>query len=175
MRFARRLSAAVLLAAALPVAAQVINPPVDYTDAWWAGASENGWGLNIVQHAGNATTRARLVIAWFTFDPRAPDPNTADTSDFQPLWILGVCEFTSNTSCTGDLQVDMGTPFSQPWLQTSHVTRKIGTGSITWTDANNATFTYIVNPAAVTTVPNPDPGAGLPAFSGSKSITRLGF
>jgi hypothetical protein len=175
MRFARRLTLAALLAAALPVAAQVVNPPVDYTDAWWAGPTESGWGLNIVQHAGTSTASARLVMAWFTFDPRAPDPNTADTTDFQPLWILAACTFTSTTACNGDLFVDMGTPFSQPWLQTSHVNRKIGTASLTWTDANNATFTYNVNPGAVTTVPTPDPGAGLPNFSGSKSITRIQF
>lgn len=174
MRFARHLSAAILITATLPAAAQVINPPVDYTDAWWAGASESGWGLNIVQHAGSATSSARLVAAWFTFDPRAPDTTTADTTDFQPLWILlAGCGFTSNTSCTGPLFVDVGTPFAQAWVQTAHANRQIGTATLSWSDANTATFTYNVNPPAG--LPATDPAFGLPAFSGSKSITRIQF
>jgi hypothetical protein len=165
---------AATLAAALPVSAQVINPPVDYTDAWWAGAAESGWGVNIVQHAGSATASARLVAAWFTFDPRAPDPTTADTTDFQPLWILlSGCTFTSNTSCNGPLFVDVGTPFAFAWNQAAHANRQIGTATLSWSDANNATFTYNVNPPAG--LPATDPAFGLPAFSGSKAITRIPF
>ena len=186
MRFDRHLSAAMVrlilagvfattVAATLPVAAQVINPPIDYTDAWWAGLSESGWGVNIVQHAGSSTSSARLVAAWFTFDPRAPDTTTADTSDFQPLWILlAGCGFTTTTSCTGPLFVDVGTPFSSPaWNQAAHSNRQVGTATIAWSDANNATFTYNVNPPVG--LPSTDPAFGLPAFSGVKSITRIPF
>ena len=28
------------------------NGPLDYSDMWWAGQSENGWGVSITQHGG---------------------------------------------------------------------------------------------------------------------------
>jgi len=38
---------------------------VNYTDLWWGGASESGWGIAITQQA---TT---MFLAWYVYDAAA--------------------------------------------------------------------------------------------------------
>ena len=59
----RALLTAVLLALAVPAAAQSV-PAANYTDMWW-NPSESGWGISFAQHASN-----QVFAVWYTYDPR---------------------------------------------------------------------------------------------------------
>lgn len=168
-RLLRRLAAALALIAsclALPAAADS-TPATNYSDMWYL-PSESGWGVSFVQHASN-----KVYAVWYTYDPRvsasAPDPS----SNFVPLWIVlaGGGTWTSPTSFTGPVYVTNGVPFSQAGSNTT--VTPVGTFTFNFTDANNGTFTYSIAPPAG--LASTDPAFGLPAFSGTKSITRQSF
>ena len=160
--------AAVGLSPALPAAAA--TPATNYSDMWYL-PSESGWGLSFVQHANG------LVYAvWYTYDPRvnasAPDP----AGNFVPLWIVlaGQGTWTTPTSFTGPVYVTSGTPFSQAGSNT--VVSQVGTFTFNFSDANNGTFTYnIAPPSSGCNDATSCPAFGLPAFSGTKSITRQSY
>ena len=162
----RKLTAAFLLALALPAAAQVV-PATNYTDLWDNSATESGWGVTFVQHASN-----QVQAIWFTYDPRQPD----GSGHFKPLWIvMPGGTWTSPTSITGDAYVTLGTPFGQPWaytLATLPVT-KVGTFTFTFSDANHGSFLYTIIPPG--NLAPTDPAFGLPAFAGTRPISRNAF
>lgn len=171
--FTRPLRLIAACAAALGlVAAQPGNaatPATNYSDMWWLPA-ENGWGISFVQHSDG------LVYAvWYTYDPRVnaapPDP----TSNFVPLWIVlaGQGSWTTPTSFTGPVYVTNGVPFSQTGSST--VTSQVGTFTFNFSDANNGTFAYNIAPPANCTDASSCPAFGLPAFSGTKAITRQSY
>ena len=161
--------AAVLgLAAALPAAA-ASTPATNYSDMWYL-PSESGWGISFVQHSNG------LVYAvWYTYDPRvnasAPDP----TTNFVPLWIVlaGQGTWTTPTSFTGPVYVTNGVPFSQTGSSTQ--VSQVGTFTFSFSDANNGTFAYNIAPPANCADATSCPAFGLPAFSGTKSITRQSY
>src|SRR4051812_29580569 len=96
----RTLLATLLVAAALPAAAQA-EPAANYTDLWW-NPNENGWGLTITQHPSN-----QIWAIWYTYDPRKQDPSGAN----KPIWInMPAGTWTSPTSVTGDVFVLNGMP-----------------------------------------------------------------
>jgi hypothetical protein len=161
----RRFLACALLVLAFPAAAQSV-PATNYSDMWYLPA-ESGWGVSFVQHAGTN----RVYAVWYTYDPREPDAGVA--GNFRPLWIVlaGVGTWTSPTSFTGPVYVTHGMPFNQAGSNTT--VSQVGTFTFNFSDASNGTFTY--NIAAPAGLPSTDPAFGLPAFSGTKSITRQSF
>ncbi len=161
---------AVLAAAVLPHAGAQVVPAADYTDLWWGGESQSGWGISFTQHA--ATRKAFAV--WYTYDPRTPEASTAAGADFVPLWFaMPDCAWRTATSCGGDLYVTVGSPFATPWSPAAHQAVVTGTYTFTFADANTGTFAWTVAPPAG--LPATDPRAGLPASSGTKAIVRQPF
>jgi hypothetical protein len=159
----RRFLVPVLLAAALPAAAQSV-PNANYTDMWWL-PSESGWGVSFMQHNGSGQAYA----TWYTYDPRERDPATGQ---FKPMWVvMSGGTWTSPNTITGRAYLLNGTPY----LQSGSNRRVTDVGSFTFTfaDFSNGTFTY--NIAAPAGVASDDPAFGLPAMSGSRSITRFAF
>lgn len=69
------------------------SPPAGIPGAWWAGQSENGWGLSLVQHANV------LVAGWYYYG-----------NSGQPTWaIMPGCNWnTSFTSCSGQVIASTG-------------------------------------------------------------------
>jgi hypothetical protein len=159
-----KLVAASILALALPVAAQS-TPATNYSDMWYL-PSESGWGISFVQHGTN-----NVYAVWYTYDPRQADSSTA--GNFAPLWIVlaGAGNWTTPTSFTGPVYVTNGIPFSQTGSNTT--VTKVGTFTFNFTDANNGSFTYNIAPPSG--LASTDPAFGLPAFSGTKAITRQSF
>jgi hypothetical protein len=155
-----RLLAAAALAAALPAAAQSV-PAANYTDMWW-NPSESGWGLSITQHP--ATNQVYAV--WYTYDPREPD----GSGQYKPLWIvMSGGTWTSPTSLTGPVYVTNGVPFNQAGGKTAQ--NQVGSFTLSFANASSGTFSYNIAGSGS----GSEPGAGLPAFSGSKSIVRQSF
>ena len=143
------------------------TPATNYSDMWYLPA-ESGWGVSFVQHPNG------LVYAvWYTYDPRVSD--SANAGNFVPLWIVlaGNGTWTTPTSFTGPVYVTSGVPFSQTGSNT--VVSQVGTFTFNFSDANNGTFAYNIAPPANCNDATSCPAFGLPAFSGTKSITRQSY
>jgi hypothetical protein len=159
----RKLLIAALVAATLPAAAQSV-PNANYTDMWW-NPSESGWGISFMQHTGSNQAYA----TWYTYDARQFD---AASGQYKPLWIvMPGGTWTSPNRITGDAFVLNGTPYNQSG--TNKKITRVGTFSLTFSDASNGTFQYdIAPPSGLATN---DPAYNLPPMSGSRSITRFAF
>lgn len=126
-----------------PSLAQYLSPAaanIDYSDLWW-NANESGWGLNIVQHASR-----NIFAVWFTYGPGG-----------KPAWyVIPGGTWTSATTFTAPMYSTSGPAASEATFDQSRVkTTLVGTATLTFSDASNATFAYTVN-----------------GVSGTKSITR---
>lgn len=122
----------------------------NYTDIWWGGESESGWGIQITQHRSN-----NIFAAWYTYDQ----------SGNQLFIVMSGCDLIpfSNNVCSGRLYRTTGTPFNEPSFAGASSTL-IGTGKFIFTDTNNATFDYTINASA-----------NNPTTTIRKKITRFPF
>jgi|GEM_PF-1938188 len=101
-----------------------------YQGLWW-NPNESGWGMTITQH-GNT-----IFAAQFTY-----------TDTGQPIWyVISNCPLsTSTNTCTGDIyKVIGGTSPTVAWNGDNKVTSKVGTGTLTFSDASHGTFDFIIN------------------------------
>jgi hypothetical protein len=108
------------------------NPP-NYSDLWWRSPdnSESGWGVNLT-HQGNF-----LFLTWFTYG-----------ADGKGLWLEALLtpSGTAGTTWTGTLNRDSGASFStNPWPSASHVVTPVGSVTLTFSNASNASFMYTFN------------------------------
>jgi lysyl endopeptidase len=104
---------------------------IDYTDLWWGGDSQSGWGLNIMQHA----TR-NIFAVWYTYDATG-----------RMMWyVLPGGTWTSPTSFTGNIYATTGPAGNAASFDPNAVTRRIvGTGTLNFSDANNGTFAFSID------------------------------
>jgi serine protease len=116
----------------------------NYQDLWWnaPAGSESGWGLNI-------TEQSNIIFAtWFTYDV-----------DGSPLWLSMTAASVSANAYSGTLYRTRGPAYDAvPFRPSSIVTTPVGSGTLTFSDGNAATFAYTVN-----------------GIAQSKSITRQVF
>jgi hypothetical protein len=160
----RRFAATVLLALALPAAAQSV-PAANYSDIWFL-PTENGWGVSFNQHTGTN----QVFAVWYTYDPRESD--AAVPSNSRPMWVaMSGGTWTSPTSITGAVYILNGVPFFQSG--SNRVQTQIGSVTFNFTSASTGTFTYNIAPPAG--LSPGDPAFGLPAVTATKNITRLSF
>ena len=113
---------------------------IDYTDLWWNPA-ESGWGLNLIQHP------SRIIFGvWYTYG-----------LDGKRTWfVMSGGQWTSANTYTGDVQRVAGPSYAVSPFDASKVVRtSVGTATLTFSDANNGTFSYTIN-----------------GVSGSRAITR---
>lgn len=108
------------------------NPP-NYSDLWWRSpaGSESGWGVNLA-HQGNF-----IFATWFTY-----------AADNNGMWLEALLTPSGTTGnlYAGTLNQDKGASFSTtPWPSSSHIVASVGTASLNFTDAANASFSYTVN------------------------------
>ena len=110
---------------------------------WWAGVVEDGWGLSITQH-GNVQ-----FIVIYAYD-----------SAGKPLWyvIPGGSWNAAQTAFTGLVYLPTSAPFSAYNKDQFKINASVGTATVTYTGAGNATLTYTIN-----------------GISGSKKIERQLF
>ena len=152
--------AILLLFFAAPAWAQSV-PAANYTDMWW-NPSESGWGLSITQHPATH----QVYAVWYTYDPRELEA----PGQYKPLWIvMSGGTWTSPTTLTGAVYVTNGVPFNQAGGKTAQ--NQVGSFTFTFASANAGTFSYNIAASGS----GGEPGAGLPAFAGSKPIVRQSF
>ena len=127
-----------------PITRQVYSSPVttcvsgaaptsaNYQDLWWKSpaGSESGWGVNVT-HQGDI-----LFATWFTYE-----------SGGKGLWlVMSNGNRIGNGVYSGALYRTTGPPFSAtPWNPSQVVATPVGTGTFTFIDASNGTFSYTVN------------------------------
>jgi lysyl endopeptidase len=131
---------------AAPVLAQYLvpggTPSTDYTDLWW-NPNESGWGLSVVQHP----TR-QIFAVWYVYG-----------SDGKATWfVLPSGSWTSSNTYTGTLYSVTGPAFSGSFDPRLVQNSQVGTGTLSFGDANNGTWSYSVG-----------------GVSGSKAISRQPF
>jgi hypothetical protein len=105
-------------------------PTIDYTDLWYAGEANSGWGMAI-SHQYNV-----MFLAWFVYDTNG-----------KPTWyVASACSVVSNgNGCTGDLFQVTGPPFGPTFDSSKVHAQAVGSVSVTFTDPNNGTLNYTVN------------------------------
>ncbi len=115
--------------------AQTISPSVNYTDIWWGGAAESGWGIQITQH------NDEIVGTWYTYDEQGA-----------PLFILlsgcDVQKFNGSV-CRSNMYRFTGTPYNVPFVK-ADIGPSIGVATLTFTSANSATFAYQIGGTSIT-------------------------
>ncbi|HEX4779527.1 MAG TPA: DVUA0089 family protein [Usitatibacter sp.] len=107
----------------------------NYTDLWWGGASESGWGLN-VNHQGST-----VFATLFTYDASGA-----------PMWlVLANGAQQSDGSFTGALYRTTGSPFNAlPWNPANDANTQVGTMTLRFSSTAAGTLSYTVNGASVT-------------------------
>jgi hypothetical protein len=114
------------------VAAAVVN----YEGLWWnaPAASESGWGINFA-HQGDI-----IFASWFTYDLTG-----------KGWWLVMTAPKTAPNAYSGALYQTTGPPFNAVPFNPMLVTpTQVGTGTLSFSDANNGTFAYTVNGIAQT-------------------------
>ena len=112
------------------VSASVSAAVANYQGLWWAApaASESGWGLNLA-HQGDT-----LFASWFTYDAGG-----------KGWWLVMTANKTAPNTYSGKLYTTRGPAFNAvPWDPMAVVATEAGTGTLTFTDASNGTFNYVI-------------------------------
>jgi hypothetical protein len=110
--------------------------PPNYQGLWWAfpAGSESGWGINFA-HQGEV-----IFATWFTYDTGG-----------KAWWLSMTATKTAAGVYAGTLYQTHGPAFDAVPFDPAKVTRTaVGTGMLTFTDVNDATFSYTVNGVAQT-------------------------
>ena len=121
-----------------------LPPGPNYEGSWWnaPAGSESGWGINLA-HQGDA-----IFATWFTYDAAG-----------RAWWLSMTANRTGNNVFSGVIFESHGPAFNATPFNPSAVSYSpVGAGTLTFSDANNATFAYTVN-----------------AIAQTKAITRMVF
>lgn len=106
------------------------TPALDATDLWY-NPSEDGWGLNLTQHASG-----QVFGVWYTY-----------TAARRPLWLVmpGGAWSSNGTVFTGQLYKVAGPSYAGTFNPDLVSVRTVGSMQITFNGNDNATFLYTVD------------------------------
>jgi hypothetical protein len=114
--------------------ASVSGSVLNFSGLWYKfpAESESGWGINFA-HQGEV-----IFASWFTYDMNG-----------KGWWLVMIATNTGGNTFTGPLLEATGpafdaVPFPPQDSPGGIVPSSVGTGTLTFTDANNGTFTYTV-------------------------------
>jgi hypothetical protein len=104
--------------------------PLDYGDIWWGGSAESGWGLTIAQKG------LQQFNTFYVYDAGG-----------KPVWyVMSGGTWNANyTSFTGAIYQPTGAAFSDYDARRWQIGAAVGSGTLTFTDANNAVIDYAIN------------------------------
>jgi hypothetical protein len=106
-------------------------PQANYQGLWWASpaGAEAGWGINLA-HQGDT-----IFASWFTYDHAG-----------KGWWLVMTASKIATNTYSGTLYTTTGPPFNAvPFNPLLVTTIQSGSGTLIFSDANNATFSYVVN------------------------------
>ena len=117
-------AAAVPAVSSTDAAAQV---EANYQGLWW-NTSEPGWGINL-EHQGST-----VVATWFTYDTQG-----------KAVWLTMAAQKIGTSTFVGTLYTTRGPAFNaEPFDAKAVVATEAGTGTLSFTDADNGTFRYVI-------------------------------
>ena len=125
-----------MLDAGAAVLAAESGAPSNYTGLFWnaPAGSESGWGINLA-HQGDV-----IFATWFTYDVKG-----------NAWWLAMTAGKTAANRYEGTLYQTNGPPFNlQPFFPSAVHATAVGSARLTFSDANNGTFAYVVNGIAQT-------------------------
>ncbi len=102
---------------------------LDYSDLWWGGSAENGWGMTIQQH-GNVQFNV-----FFVYDGTG-----------KPVWyVMPGCTWNADfTSCNGQLYKPTSAPLSNYNAAQFNAGAAAGSVTLNFTSASTATLQYVI-------------------------------
>ena len=109
------------------VAAQAVT---DYTDMWWAGSAENGWGISVTQHG---PIQFNVIFAYDNLG--------------KSLWYVmpGGSFNAAGTVFTGPLYLPTSSPFTAYDKTKFVIGASVGSATITYTSGGTANLVYNIN------------------------------
>ena len=112
-----------------PIGTDTTPPAINYTDLWWAGEQESGWGIAVTQQSST------IFATWFTYDNAG-----------KPLWYVASNCPIIGASCTSDLfQVSGGSPITSAWTAPPLTAPKVGTITFNFMGPGAADMRYTIN------------------------------
>jgi predicted dienelactone hydrolase len=110
-----------------------LQPPgaVNYGGLWWnaPAGSEAGWGMNLA-HQDDV-----IYMTWFTYDANG-----------NGWWLAMSADRMPDGTYRGTIYSTRGPPFfATPFDPAAVVATPVGTGTLSFVDADNGTFAYTVN------------------------------
>lgn len=107
------------------------SAPLNFGGLWWnaPAGSESGWGINFA-HQGDT-----IAVTWLTYDTAG-----------RGWWLAMTAQRVAANVYAGALYETRGPAFNAVPFDPLQVSRiPVGTGTLTFADANNGTFAYVVN------------------------------
>jgi hypothetical protein len=138
---------------------QAPPPAANYQGLWWAAPaqSESGWGINFA-HQGNI-----IFATWFTYDLTG-----------KGMWLVMTAQQTAANTYAGTLYSTKGPAFNAVPFNPAQVTpTAVGNGTLTFSDANDGTFSYTVNGIAQNKAITREVFAALPTCTTAASSASL--
>ncbi len=108
----------------------LVTAASDYTDMWWAGLAENGWGVSITQHG-----RLQFVVLY------------AYEASGKPVWYVlpsGTWN-VANNAYTGALYQPTSSAFNNYRASSFNAGASVGNATLTYTGSGTATLSYTIN------------------------------
>jgi cyclophilin family peptidyl-prolyl cis-trans isomerase len=111
------------------IATGTTPPPLNYTDLWWAGEAESGWGIALTQQFST------IFATWFTYDATG-----------KPIWYVAPNCAIIEAVCSSDLfQVTGGSPITGAWTGQNRIVTRVGNIRIAFMGPGAADMTYTIN------------------------------
>lgn len=111
-----------------PIGSSTTPPVINYTDLWWAGEGESGWGITLTQQSST------IFATWFTYDAQR-----------NPIWYVAPSCVVVEATCTSDLfRVNGGSPLTVPWTGQNRVPTLVGNIRLAFMGPGEANFNYTI-------------------------------
>ena len=130
IKFAQRLAVALIAALAFALPASATTYSTDFSDVWWVGPQENGWGINFIQQSNV------IFATMFVYG-----------QDGTPRWYVASAldpQSAGSTTFTGILYRTTGPHFGGPWTANA-VATPVGNMTVAFNTATTATLNYTVD------------------------------
>lgn len=118
------------------LAAPPPSPTQDYTDLWWGGDNQSGWGFNIMQHAGTN----QIFGVMYTYDASG-----------KPLWlVLPGGSWVTATRFSGNWYRVTGPAYNRAFDASQVKVVQVGSAQLDFTDASHGMLSFTFNGVLVT-------------------------
>ena len=109
------------------------GPTDNFTALWWGGASEDGWGLNLVQHPSKI-----MFGVWYTYDAQGK----------RTWYTFSSGTWTAENTYSATLQTVSGPPQNAAFDPALVRRTDVGTATLTFSSHSTGTFAWSVNGAS---------------------------